>query len=369
MQKLAMLFLASAVPVSSVYADVLSSVSQGAGLSHEHKTNPEFLPNDGLETLIKATLPEHMESLTSIRGDWIADPDSPVTVSLCLKAALNEDQLQLMPDLSFFAKSLPPSQERYIYRYQGVAGAAGFTFSSLPGLDKSCSSIRMGEYFSFIDRIEIPSECPVQLNVGQNYLLLTFGSSSNNTVPGVYSYGTGSGSGGGCWGLCFWGSPTSDNSGGDGAQGGGVGKKGFGSPPGGGDEEEDKPVSYDKEPPQEATLPQQMRALLRTILRSSSQFKAHQIGRLADTLVSPLYKLSPTAEIFSWVAGLGGGDENTLQQGDAHQQWLSIFEILSQHPEDPMLPMEAFFGTAGNQMHLQSAMQQISTGTARQINQ
>lgn len=192
----------------------------------------------------------------------------------------------------------------------------GFSFSSLPGFDASCSSIRMGELFSYFSGF---GHCPEVVSYEQDSLLLTFNSGYNETVQGVYSCGGGGsggsgGRGGCCWlWSCFgWGqsSGSQDVSGG--------GELGAGGGAGGGDE--DRPVDYVRGGPSDtASLRDQLIEKLKKILRSSGQFKEYRFENLANALAKHPFNLTPDPAVISWATGLSKVSDQRILSADSHQ--------------------------------------------------
>lgn len=372
MQKIAMLVLVGALPAGAVCAEVLSSSDYGyrdagiiqSGLGEGQLSNIDALLANKLTEAVS------VKEVASIRGDWLADEDASLTIALCLKKPLTDVQLQSIPGISFFAKSQSFAAPRFIYRYQTAAEVAGFSFSSLPGLDASCSSIRMGELFSYFSDF---GHCPDVVSYEQDSLLLTLSSGLNQTVSGVYSCdGGGAGTSGGGGGCCSWlwsclGGGQSGRSQ-DVAEGGGGGP-GAGGGDGGGDK--DRPVDYSRDQPSDATsLRDQLIETIKKILRSSEEFKEYRFNKLVNTLTKPPYNLTPDAEVISWAAGLSEVADARIQSADSHQQWRTVIEIASAHINDPMTALhQQLAGVGSHQMHLNSELTQIAVGTVKQFNQ
>lgn len=356
MQKLTMCFLAGALPAGPIFADPVSSVTLDSGAlpCEQLDINTKQLPSNNI-------LPDTATS--SIRGDWITDPQTSVTLSLCLKEPLAESALQLMPGLSFFAKTQQP-QQRYIYHYRDTADITGFSFPELAGLDHGCSAIRVGDNFSFLANIQSAENCPLEINYHQHALLITL-SNSNHTTPEIYTYG-GDG-GGGCFGwLCCW---KNSERGGSSRRSGGTGSPGKNSDSsasGGDDGKRPNQISdYSIQPP-ETTMEKELENLLRQILRASSTFKKARIEELANALSSSQHRLNPTTALFSWLATLQTPistiDIKAVQTQQLHEQWNAIFTFLSQHPNTDMTTMTTLLNTVASPRALKSVMTRILEG-------
>ena len=230
-----------------------------------------------------------------------------------------------------------PAKEHYFYRMNASEDSAGFNLPPISSLDASCTGIRYGDHFAFLEDLENTGETG---SPGHSFTINAIhqfdnqaDNSTTGSVPGMLTYG------GGGFLCCGCGSRTTDDSGDDdgdgdgdgGAQGGGRELGNMGNDSGGDGGDEKRPFSdYEKKVPLDDPQLEQKEAWI-TAFRNLLELEQAEQARTRDKMIATLSTKPPGSKLASWaIAKISSiHDEEIMNLGSTNNsQWTTIFNLV-----------------------------------------